>query len=701
MADFFVTNSNDDGDGSLRDAIRAANAADGADTISFDPSLNGQTITLTSGSLGITDDLTILGADALTIDGNGADVFAVDATGKTVTITGITIKNAEDGIQISRGASDNTLTVTDSRIIQQSIDDGLSIDGTDNRVTVKNTLFAANEDNLAVEGDRNIVALINSTSAIAREDGIEIDGSDNVVTVTDTTVNNNGVNADGPNDGLDIDGARNLVRVEQSTFSGNGEDGLEAEGTGNRLIIGQSTVTGNGRDGILNQDASSTSRVILSDSIVAGNDDGPDIASDFTGGVRGEGYNLIGNGTWSTVRNPDVLDNNGRPVLVDFTSTGASGFDGPGEQVGTPSQPISAGLGPLQDNGGFGQTNGLLAGSPAIDSGDPNFVPPPVFDQRGTGFPRVQGTVVDIGAVEFAPPRVTSPLRVTVDSLFVGEAGEDRRGSERDPAAGAAEWRAAFRSLSTQQAPITLAQDGVHDGDLLAVQQSFSDLIGDTDTLSLRAGGFENDVDPPHSVENNDLLPAIQVDITPSSPGSFPLESSTTSEYDIAMKVAGRAHDSAGTFESDVNHSDFAYEVDWHVAAHGAGQPVEVTLERLHIIEAGVDGDNRLAEWNLTFIAGTTGQLEEFQSGNLNVRNSTGSVAINHVFEVASGGNDFLILRTGGFEDDLPNLPDRLPAAEITIRPFGTGFGLSTAVASGIGDQFAYETNWRVATVPS
>src|SRR5205823_4506741 len=54
-----------------------------------------------------------------------------------------------------------------------------------------------------------------------------------------------------------------------------------------------------------------------------------------------------------------------------------------GDQINT--DPL---LGPLQDNGGPTFTSSLLSGSPAIDAGDPNFAPPPDYDQRGIGFPR-------------------------------------------------------------------------------------------------------------------------------------------------------------------------------------------------------------------------------------------------------------------------------------------------------------------------
>ena len=57
-------------------------------------------------------------------------------------------------------------------------------------------------------------------------------------------------------------------------------------------------------------------------------------------------------------------------------------------------------LGPLQDNGGATYTRLPAAGSPVIDAGNPAWAPPPQYDQRGAGFPRKLGDIVDLGAVE-------------------------------------------------------------------------------------------------------------------------------------------------------------------------------------------------------------------------------------------------------------------------------------------------------------
>src|SRR5437773_7884855 len=85
-----VINTSDSGAGSLRQAISDSSSGD---TINFDSSLNGQTITLTSGELLINKNLTITGpgADQLAINGNAASsVFHIKSG---VTISGLTITN--------------------------------------------------------------------------------------------------------------------------------------------------------------------------------------------------------------------------------------------------------------------------------------------------------------------------------------------------------------------------------------------------------------------------------------------------------------------------------------------------------------------------------------------------------------------------------------------------------------------------------
>src|SRR5262245_22560649 len=90
---FLVENLADNGVGSLRQAILDANANPGADVIDFAPAARDGTITLTSGQLSITDDLTIdgPGADRLAVSGNDTSrVFRI-GSGVTVAIDDLTI----------------------------------------------------------------------------------------------------------------------------------------------------------------------------------------------------------------------------------------------------------------------------------------------------------------------------------------------------------------------------------------------------------------------------------------------------------------------------------------------------------------------------------------------------------------------------------------------------------------------------------
>lgn len=85
-------------------------------------------------------------------------------------------------------------------------------------------------------------------------------------------------------------------------------------------------------------------------------------------------------------------------------------------------------LGPLANNGGPTQTQGLLSGSPALDAGnnanlpadefdldnDGNKSEPLPFDQRGAAFSRVVSGTVDIGAVEGSTG--SAPMQLLMDA---------------------------------------------------------------------------------------------------------------------------------------------------------------------------------------------------------------------------------------------------------------------------------------------
>src|SRR5262245_55034943 len=82
---FTVLNLSDGGDGSLRQAVLAANALPGADAIRFADGLQG-TIALTGGQLDVTDDLEIRGPGAELVAVSGTDASRVFEIGTGVEI---------------------------------------------------------------------------------------------------------------------------------------------------------------------------------------------------------------------------------------------------------------------------------------------------------------------------------------------------------------------------------------------------------------------------------------------------------------------------------------------------------------------------------------------------------------------------------------------------------------------------------------
>lgn len=95
-----------------------------------------------------------------------------------------------------------------------------------------------------------------------------------------------------------------------------------------------------------------------------------------------------------------VVVDAGDPVTLEWslssTPTSSSITNGPGNRFSV----ANMGLAPLANNGGPTPTRLLLPSSPALDMGDPAVTGQPAFDQRGTGYPRVIGGRIDIGAIE-------------------------------------------------------------------------------------------------------------------------------------------------------------------------------------------------------------------------------------------------------------------------------------------------------------
>ena len=172
-----------------------------------------------------------------------------------------------------------------------------------------------------------------------------------------------------------------FLTIVNSTVSGNSAGSGGGIYNAGGAQIANSTFSGNSAPsggGIYNSIGQSGPRLEIGDTILNAGASGENIFNN-SGTITSDGYN--------------VCSDNGGGFL-----------NGPGDQINT--DPL---LGPLQDNGGPTLTHAPLPGSPAIDAGDPNFTPPPYYDQRGPCYRRVYGRRIDVGSVEVQPPRCLTP----------------------------------------------------------------------------------------------------------------------------------------------------------------------------------------------------------------------------------------------------------------------------------------------------
>ncbi len=349
MTNFIVNSLEDtvivDGEVTLREAIEAANTnTPVGDAPAGMPGLDTIDFDelLSGGTITSIGGLQI--TDDLTINGLGADELTISGNDESV-IFDVNDENSNNNINVAI----NGLTIANGVAA-----DGAAFENFEN-LTINNSTIS---DNNAGEGG-----------------GIKNNETGNL-TINNSTISGNSADGGG---GGGVFNDRGTVKISNSTLSGNTASGGAAIfNDGGVLEISSSTITGNSASSVGGGIFSSSGSTTVEDTIVAGNND--DVAGDFTS----NGYNLIGD------------------------DTGSSGFTNGvnGDKVGTSDNPIDPKLGPLQDNGGPTETHALLPGSPAIDMGNPDFTPPPEFDQRGPGFPRVldgdrDGTaILDIGAFE-------------------------------------------------------------------------------------------------------------------------------------------------------------------------------------------------------------------------------------------------------------------------------------------------------------
>jgi hypothetical protein len=326
----------DPGDGSVLSSIIAE--AEPGRLITFDPSLSGQTITLTQGTLAINKALTIDASnlpDGITISGdtnnNGVpdagDVRVFNIGGNAnVVLKGITVTGGYGGC-ISNSGDLELIDSTVSGCTTSSFGGGIYNSG--GRLILTRSTVSDNQAGFYGGGIANFslatLTLINSTVSGNQADFGGGIFSSNQTTIVHSTVSNNRA---------DISGG-----------------GMSYAGAGADLMIENSIIAGN----------------------MAGSD--PDFYME-TGLPTLSGVNLIGS--------HDTLE----PSLP----------LGHGQLIGTLTAPLDPRLNPLGDYTGPTPTMPPFADSPAVDAALLITATSPATDQRG--IPRPIGTANDIGSVE-------------------------------------------------------------------------------------------------------------------------------------------------------------------------------------------------------------------------------------------------------------------------------------------------------------
>jgi CSLREA domain-containing protein len=387
-----VDELNSDGDCSLREAIVAANtdtsvsgcvAGSGADTIEL-PS--GQYVlaiagrdenAAETGDLDITGDVTIVGGGSGTtrISADGLD-RVLELRTATVTIQGVTIAGG-DTVQIGSGVlvgPASSLTLIRSRVTDNAGDGALSLIG-------------------------QALTLVDSRVDSNSGPGITI--FQGAALLHGSEVSNNTTGGNGGGVQLNLGELPSSLTVVNSTISGNSatRDGGGIYQGGGSVSLFNATITDNAADdngdglgdggGIFVRD---NLLAVARNSIIAGNSDESSsgtLRPNCSGNLSGEGYNLIDDPT-------------GCALLGDTT----------GYVTG-----VAAQLGRLTGNGGPSFTHALLAGSPAIDAGNPagcvdEAGAPLTTDQRGFA----RSGRCDIGAFEFGATSVQTPTPTSTAS---------------------------------------------------------------------------------------------------------------------------------------------------------------------------------------------------------------------------------------------------------------------------------------------
>jgi hypothetical protein len=466
-----VTNKNDSGPGSLRQAITDANnISPSQDIITFGSLFNTpQTITLTGGAVTISDSVKIIGpgATSLTVDANFTNRhFIIDGTGSLdVQISGMTLTNGHtsNSFQSERGGSiyDNGQKLTldgvylTSNQAVKSYGGAIDIEGQGTLIFKNGRLTSNVAGNTSgyYFGGGAISALSPghtisiSNSLIANNmtglygGGIFSFGG-GTVSIDSSTISNNsttqfndqgGTVFGGGGGGLMMGDGTNggTLTITNSTFDANVTAGygggftFNGKSTGTGLNVINSTIVNNQSQTTTNGVAGGVLVGNLANTVCNFDNDTFAFNSSYSGGGL-----FIGNNDGNSVfaRSTIFAQNSSAdptqlPPDVDgavhCTNCLLGIVDGSGVDTDPSSTnnlygsmsggPLDPLYGTLDFNGGPTRTLSLQTGSPALDVGiNPDNL---LYDQRGVGYPRVSNGNPDIGAYELQvipPPTVTN-----------------------------------------------------------------------------------------------------------------------------------------------------------------------------------------------------------------------------------------------------------------------------------------------------
>ena len=337
-----VTNGNDDGAGSFREAVTAANENANIGVIRFLPRVNlvniddtveytgSQALSIVSGP----GRATIVSDDMITLfQSNGSDLaihnvnfvggyrgivatLSPDATGDYNFSLSNSVVSGQGGFGVLIDDQGNILELEEDdgefsvEIVESTIDSDATVNVNFNNVAVLDTGFSMelnefgfttqDEDGIRINegGNGDLVFTANGLICNGNAgDGVEIDETGDgsaIVTVTDGTFNDNGAqpqNTDDLEDGFDIDEAGEgeiFSWLTNVTANGNNDEGVdydEEDGGDVRLLFTGLVVNNNMDDGIsVDEENGGDMRARLIDVTTLGNgDDGIDIDEDNAG----------------------------------------------------------------------------------------------------------------------------------------------------------------------------------------------------------------------------------------------------------------------------------------------------------------------------------------------------------------------------------------------------------------------------------